>query len=238
VAARAEVEAPAGADPDRFARAMAAIDAANADDPFTIVVDGVERPKEQAHAEAMVVRVRRFDPQADEAQLLAARAHHLRRWAHPRDAEPEGRAGYLRWRAEAKRRHAAEVGEILSAVGYDAATIERVQDLVAKKGLGRGDRPDVDGRPDPFQVHEDALCLVFLTTQFDDLVDKLGDERTVDVLARTLPKMGDRGRAAALALDLTDRQQALVAAALDRLDATPDESEAGGGAGAERESAS
>jgi len=196
---------------------MAAIDEANAGDPVTIRIDGVERPKEQAHAEAMTEWVLRFDPDADEAQLLAARAHHLRRWAHPRSAEPEGRAGYLRWRAEAKRRHAAEVGEILATVGYDAATIERVQDLVAKKGLGKGNRPDVDGRPDPFQVHEDALCLVFLTTQFDDLIDKLGDDRTVDVLVRTLPKMGDRGRAAALALDLSERQRRLVEAALARL---------------------
>ncbi len=213
----AEVVAPAGADAERFARAIAAIDAANADDPNTIVVDGVERPKEQAHAEAMGEWVRRFDPEADEAQLIAARAHHLRRWAHPRDAEPEGRAGYLRWRADAKRRHAADVGEILTEVGYDPATIGRVQDLVAKKGLGRGDRPDVDGRPDPFQVHEDALCLVFLTTQLDELTDKLGDDRTIDVLARTLPKMGDRGRSAALALDLTDHQRALVGAALERV---------------------
>jgi hypothetical protein len=217
VAPPAEPTAPTGADPDRFVRAIAAIDAANADDPNTIVVDGVVRPKEQAHAEAMTDWVRRFDPDAGEAQLLAARAHHLRRWSYPRSSEPDGRAGYLRWRAEAKRRHAAEVGEILRSEGYDADTIAMVQDLVAKKGLGRGDRPDVDGRPDPFQVHEDALCLVFLTTQFDDLVDRLGDDKTVDVLARTLPKMGDRGRAAALALDLTDRQRALVGAALERL---------------------
>ncbi|HEY6531735.1 MAG TPA: DUF4202 domain-containing protein [Acidimicrobiales bacterium] len=211
------VEAPEGADPARFALAIAAIDAANADDPNTIVVDGVERPKEQAHAEAMTRWVRQLDRDADEAQLLAARAHHLRRWAHPRSAEPDGRAGYLRWRAEAKRRHAADVGEILAGVGYDADTVARVQDLVAKKGLGRGDRPDVGGRPDPFQVHEDALCLVFLTTQFDELVDKLGDDKTVDVLARTLAKMGDRGRSEALALDLDERQMALVGLALERL---------------------
>jgi hypothetical protein len=214
----AETDPPAGADPQRFVRAVAAIDAANADDPTTLVVDGVERPKEQAHAEAMTTWVLRLDPDADEAQLLAARAHHLRRWAHPRSAEPEGRAGYLRWRAEAKRRHAHEVGEILTAVGYDHELVGRVQDLVAKRGLGRGDRPDVDGRPDPFQVHEDALCLVFLTTQFDPLAEKLGDDKVVDVLARTLAKMGDRGRGAALALDLDDRQRSLVAAALRRLD--------------------
>jgi len=34
----------------RLARAIAAIDAANADDPETIVVNGETRPKEQAHA--------------------------------------------------------------------------------------------------------------------------------------------------------------------------------------------
>jgi hypothetical protein len=52
---------------------LAAIDAANAGDPFTIVVDGVERPKEQAHAEAMVTWVRRFDPDfADVATRSAA----------------------------------------------------------------------------------------------------------------------------------------------------------------------
>jgi hypothetical protein len=214
-----EVEAPAGADPDRFAAAIAAIDAANADDPNTIVVDGAPRPKEQAHAEAMTAWVRRLDPDADETQLLAARAHHLRRWAYPRHAEPEGREGYLRWRAEAKRRHAAEVGELLAAAGYDDASVAAVQDLVAKKGLGRGDRPDVDGRPAAVQVHEDALCLVFLTTQLAGLAERLGDDKTVDVLARTLPKMGRRGRTAALALDLDDDQRRLLAAALDRVTA-------------------
>jgi hypothetical protein len=211
------VEGAGGGEVSRFERAIAAIDAANADDPNTIVVDGVERPKEQAHAEAMTEWVGRLDRDADEAQLLAARAHHLRRWAHPRSAEPDGRAGYLRWRAEAKRRHATEVGEILAGVGYDTETIDRVQALVAKRGLGRGDRPDVDGRPDPFQVHEDALCLVFLTTQFDELLEKVGDEKTIVVLARTLAKMGDRGRAEALALDLDQRQLALVGAALEQL---------------------
>ena len=97
---------PPGADPDRFAAALEAIDEANAGDPNVLVVEGVPRPKELAHAEAMTGWVRRLDPEADEVQLLAARAHHLRRWTHPRSAEPEGRAGYLRWRTEAKRRQA------------------------------------------------------------------------------------------------------------------------------------
>lgn len=202
---------------DRFTRAIAAIDSANADDPFTVVIDGVERPKELAHAEMMGDWVRRLDPEADQAQMLAARAHHLRRWAYPRESEPDGRAGYLRWRTEARRRHSVAVGEILATVGYGDETIERVQALVSKKGLGKGDLPDVGGRPVAVQVHEDALCLVFLETQFVPLAEKLGDERTVDVLVRTLPKMGERGRQAASELDFDAPCRTLVEAAMQRL---------------------
>ena len=69
---------------ERLAAALAAIDAANADDPNVIMVDGVERPKELAHAELMTRWVRTLDPQCSEEQMLAARAHHLRRWTIPR----------------------------------------------------------------------------------------------------------------------------------------------------------
>jgi hypothetical protein len=187
---------PAAGGGTRLERALAAIDAANADDPVTLVVDGVERPKELAHAEMMTAWVRRLDPAATEAQILAARAHHLRRWSLPRTDYPEGRAGYLRWRTTLKRQHATEVGEILREAGYDDATVERVQQIVRKEGLGR----------DPaVQVHEDALCLVFLQTQLADVAEQLGDDKTVDVVQKTARKMSPRGlaEAAALALDPT-----------------------------------
>jgi hypothetical protein len=190
---------------DRFARAIAAIDAANADDPATIEVDGERRPKEQAHAEMMTEWVARLDPDADEAQLLAARAHHLRRWAIPRADHPDGRAGYLRWRTALKRRHAEDVAAILSAEGYDPATVARVQGIVRKEGLGRDAA---------VQTHEDALCLVFLQTQFDELIERLGHDKSVDVVAKTIAKMSDRGREVALGLPLSDEGAAVVAAAL------------------------
>ena len=208
----------------RFDNAVAAIDAANADDPFTItyVLDGAEvtRPKELAHSELMCEWVKTLDPEADDAQLLAARAHHLRRWTLPRSDYPEGRAGYLKWRSDARKHHSALVGEILADVGYGTDgddTIERVQALVSKQGLGKGGLADVDGRSPAVQVHEDALCLVFLQTQFVPVAEQLGDEKTIDVLVRTVPKMGPRGQAAALALDLDPHCASLVAAALDRL---------------------
>ncbi len=183
-------------DTDRFARAIAAIDAANAGDPNTIVVDGVERPKEQAHAELMTEWVERLDPEADEAQRLAALAHHLRRWSVPRSSYPEGRAGYLRWRTALKRQHAEEVAAILTDAGYEDAVVDRVRDIVAKRGLGTDQA---------VQTHEDALCLVFLRTQLDELADQLGDDHIVEVLRKTAAKMSDGGIARAAALPLSER---------------------------------
>src|SRR5690606_24260750 len=130
---------------DRLAAAIAAIDAANADDPHTVTIDGVLLPKERAHAELVTEWVRRLDPSAGSAQLLAARANHLRRWVIRRGDYPEGRAGYRRWRNAQKVRQADEVAEILESVGYGRALIERVQQIIRKEGLHR----------DPaVQVHE------------------------------------------------------------------------------------
>jgi hypothetical protein len=191
---------------DRLERALSAIDAANADDPFTLVFEGVERPKEQLHAELMTTWVRRLDPEATDEQLIAARAHHLRRWSVPRDAYPDGRAGYLRWRTALKQQHAEEVAAILRDVGYDDEAIARVQQIVRKQGIGR----------DPaVQVHEDALCLVFLETQFDELIERLGEDKTIDVLRKTAKKMSPAGLEAAQGLHYSPQAAQLLGRALD-----------------------
>jgi hypothetical protein len=190
---------------DRLARAIAAIDAVNADDPETLEVRGEVRPKEQAHAELMTEWVSRLDPDATDAQLVAARAHHLRRWSIPRDSYPEGRGGYLRWRTALKKQHAEEVAAILEGVGYPPGVIERVQHIVRKDDLEN----------DPMvQTHEDALCLVFLETQLLDLARDQGDDKTVDIIRKTVLKMSEQGIAAALALDLPPDAVALVRRAL------------------------
>ncbi|MEZ5178962.1 MAG: DUF4202 domain-containing protein [Acidimicrobiales bacterium] len=192
----------------RLEQALAAIDAANAADPNEVVVDGVARPKELLHAERMTHWLHVLAPSPTEAQLLAARAHHIRRWVSPRDTYPAGRAGYHRWRRDQRERQAHEVGELLSSVGYERPEIEQVQAIVAKEGLGR----------DPLvQVHEDALCLVFLELQFDELALQLGDEHTIRVVRRTARKMSPAGLAATSAIGFTPRCERLLAAALDSL---------------------
>lgn len=186
---------------DRLTAAFEAIDAANADDPHTIVVRGERRPKELGHAELATEWLARLRPDASEALRLAVRAAHVRRWAIPRSSYPEGRAGYLRWRKALKDLHMAEVGRILGTVGYDEATTWRVQAIVGKRGLGTD--PDV-------QVLEDVLCLVFLETQLHDLAARLAPDHAVEVIRRTLPKMSDEAKQVALALDLPAEDRALL----------------------------
>jgi hypothetical protein len=189
----------------RFEAALRAIDEANADDPNTIEIDGVVVPKELGHARLMTEWVQRLDAAATDAQLLAARAHHLRRWVVPRTSYPEGRAGYLRWRTDQKRRHAEEVAVILANAGYEPEVIDRVQAIVRKEGLAR----------DPaVQTHEDALCLVFLQTQLAETAADLGHDKAVDVLRKTARKMSERGLAAAATLPYDDDNRRLLAEAL------------------------
>jgi hypothetical protein len=191
---------------ERFVRAMDAIDAANADDPNTIEVHGEMRPKELVHAELMTEWVHRLRPDASEALLLAARAHHLRRWVLPRSDYPEGRAGYLRWRRHLHQLHASDVGRILTETGYDDDTVARVQALVAKR-----DQPARGVSDDPeTRAMEDALCLVFLTTQVRSLAERLDDDKMVEVVRKVLRKMSPEGVTAALRLSLDGRDRALI----------------------------
>src|SRR3546814_16250915 len=134
----------------------------------------------------MLAWVQRLDPTADEAQLLAARASHLRRWSIARTSYPEGRAGYLRWRSDLRKQHAAEVTEILTPAGYESATAERVSAIVGKVGLGSD--PAVQG-------HEDDLCILFIQPQLAPTAQRLGAHKPASVLATTSCKLSRTGKA-------------------------------------------
>jgi len=188
-----------------LAAASAAIDEANAGDPTVVEIDGSSRPLAMAHGELAVEWLRRLDPSAGDVQQLAARAHHLRRWESPRSSYPEGRAGYLRWRADAKRRHAEQVAAILETAGFGPEEVTRVQQLIRKEGLATDPQA---------QLHEDAVCLAFLDTQLEALTEQLGEERTVEVLRKTARKMSPAGLAAAGGARLSERGRRLLHAAL------------------------
>ena len=191
--------------PARFDRAIRRFDTANAADPNREVMDGVELPRELLYALRLTDWVLSLQPEASEALRLAARCQHLCRWESPRSNYPMDRAGYLRWRADLKKFHAAQSGAILREVGYGEEMIVRVQALNLKKDLGKD--PDC-------QVLEDALCLVFLQYQLADLAAKTDDEKVINALKKSWAKMSEQGRAEALKLSYGERELALVKAAL------------------------
>lgn len=182
-----------GEDPNRFRRAAEAVDDFNRKDPRRRTEDGEAVPLELWYARRLTEWVLRLDPGASEALRLAARAQHIGRWTVPRERYPEGRGGYLRWREDLKKYHAETAGGLLAAAGYDAAFMERVRSLILKKDI-RGDRDT--------QTLEDALCLVFLETQFAELKDKTPDDKMREIVRKTWKKMGPQGQKAALGLPL------------------------------------
>lgn len=185
----------------RFAQALALIDEANSADPNTLTVRGLPRPKELAHAEMVTAWVRRLRPEASEPLLLAARAHHIRRWLLPRTAYPAGRHGYLEWKTELRRRHAADLRAILTTAGYDPPAIDRACAILQKHGLTRD--PEV-------RTLEDALCLVFLETQYEETAAKLDRVKMIDVLRKSIGKMSPEGVQAAAALPLPEHLRTML----------------------------
>jgi len=163
-------------DEARFERAIAAIDAANADDPHD---------KELRQAELATKWVRRLRPDASEALLLATRGHHVRRWTIPRDSYPDGRRGFLRWRRDLQRQHAADLAQLLGAEGYDDSMVSRVQDIVQKRQLTTD--PEV-------QAFEDALCLVFAEDQLAEFASRVDKDKLDDIIEKTKVKMSPEGR--------------------------------------------
>jgi hypothetical protein len=189
----------------RYAVASVAIDRENALDPTRVHVRGLELPLALAHGQFAAEWVTSLHPDADELLLLAARAHHLRRWELPRSQYPEGKAGYLRWKRDQRQRHAAEVATLLAPLGYDEAEIAQVQAWIRRDQLATDHGS---------QAVEDAACLVFIETQLADVAAKLDRDHLIDVIRKTAKKMSPGALDAVALIPLGDAERQLLAAAL------------------------
>ncbi|MCB0211192.1 MAG: DUF4202 domain-containing protein [Anaerolineae bacterium] len=190
---------------DKLKHAIEKIDAANADDPNLMEDEGQMRPVELVHAERRTDWIYKLvgDDASDEL-LLAARGQHIRRWEIPRDSYARDRASYLQWRNDLKKFHAEKTTEIMKDVGYDDAAADRVTNLILKKRLKLD--PEV-------QALEDALCLVFLETQFTEFAKQEADKIT-NILRKTWRKMSPQGQQFALQLPMSEEDLQIVEAAL------------------------
>ncbi|GGM87046.1 hypothetical protein GCM10010967_19260 [Dyadobacter beijingensis] len=189
----------------RLEEAFELFDNYNKRSPEHILWDGVDYPAEYFYAIKLHDWVTKLSPDADESLLLASRCQHIGRWEIARKSYPDGRVGYLKWRSDLSKYHAGIAAEILSEVGYDEETITRVRHIVLKQRL-KAD-PDV-------QTMENALCLVFLQYQYDDLIAKMTEEKMIDILRKTWGKMSAPGQEAALSLPYSEQGRDLILRAL------------------------
>ncbi|MGA8170465.1 MAG: DUF4202 domain-containing protein [Methylocystis sp.] len=204
------MSADAPGDDARLAAVLAAIDAANADDPRKCVVDGRELAFEQLYSARMNAHLTRIYAHPSALLRIAAQAQHLRRWEILRADFPPGRHGYNDWRKRCRIHHAELVGKIMRDRGYSEAEAAHVGALIRKEQL----------KKDPeSQALENVAAVVFLAYYFDEFLAKYADyddDKIVDILGKTLCKMSPRGHAAALELPLPERSRALIAAAIEK----------------------
>ncbi|MGV3704567.1 MAG: DUF4202 domain-containing protein [Arcticibacter sp.] len=189
----------------RLEQAFELFDEYNKQCPEQITWNDQIYPAEYFYAVELYNWVKKLQPDANEFLLLASRSQHIGRWEIARTQYPEGRTGYLNWRSDLGKFHAAKAGELLEQAGYSAEEIERVQQIIRKQRL----KLDAD-----VQVIENALCLVFLEFQFDDLISKLSEEKMINVLRKTWKKMSEEGHNAALKLQYSPLASELISKAL------------------------
>jgi hypothetical protein len=194
-------------DLQRFDAAIRRFDEENSHDPNQETIAGVSQPRELVHARWLTEWVMKLCPEASEELRLAARCQHICRWLVPRDSYPMTRVGYLKWREGLKKFHADKAGEILAKVGYPAEVISIVQNLNLKKNFPQ----DPESR-----VLEDALCLVFLERQLEDLAQKTTDEKVINALKKSWIKMTPTAREIAKSLSYGPRATLLLTQALDQ----------------------
>src|SRR5262245_3575204 len=119
----------------RLADVLAAIDAANAQDPHTVEVDGRREPAELVYGQRMSETLARLAPRASEHLQIAARGQHIERWTSPRKSYPDGRVGYLKRRKDLQDFHARRLAGLMTAAGYGEGDIARVGSLIRKERL-------------------------------------------------------------------------------------------------------
>jgi Domain of unknown function (DUF4202) len=166
--------------------AFAAIDAANAADPTQ---EGGQ-PAALLYGQRMTHELDRLFPDASEPLKIAARGQHIERWLLSRKDYPDGKEGYLAWRREQARRHAARVAGIMADAGYDAEAIAATEKMLRKEGIKR----DAE-----VQALEDVICFVFFRWYFQPFAASRQPSDILDIVQKTARKMSAEGRARALA---------------------------------------
>jgi hypothetical protein len=190
---------------EQLEKAIERIDAENAADPHRVSDSGLDISSEILYSRRMSGWLERLYPGASIPLRIAARAQHIRRWEIPRGSYPMDRVGYHRWRTGLYSFHADVTAKILSEIGFEQSTIDRVRSLLKKERL----KADAET-----QALEDVICVVFLENYFAEFAAKHEAEKVIGILKRTWAKMSPVGQAAALRLPMSAEAAELIGRAL------------------------
>ena len=169
----------------RLQTAFAAIDQANSADPNQS--DG--QPVELLYGQRMTEEQLALYPDASEPLRIACRGQHIERWTLPRHDFPMDRPGYLAWRTEQGRRHAARVAAIMRDAGYPEPDIEHAEKMLMKQGIKR------DG---DVQALEDVACFTFIRWYMGPFSQTRDPDEMLRIVEKTARKMSPMARARAL----------------------------------------
>ena len=179
-----------------------AIDQANSQDPSMIIFQGKNQPSEWVYSQRMATCLNRFVPNASAPLAIAVYGQHIKRWQIPRSDYPEGKVGYHNWRNHLKAFHSQEVTKIMEQQGYDKGDTDRVEAIMSKRLLGKGDTE--------CQSFEDVICLVFLESYLGAFAEKHPEDKVIPIIQKTWKKMSPRAQEMALALKLGTAEQELI----------------------------
>ena len=169
----------------RLQTAFAAIDQANSADPN--LTDG--QPNELLYGQRMTAEQQALYPEASDPLRIACRGQHIERWTLPRNAYPMDRPGYLAWRTEQGRRHAARVAGIMRDAGYPDDEVQHAEKMLMKQGIKR------DG---DVQALEDTACFTFIRWYMGPFAEGRDPEELQRIVEKTARKMSSMARARAL----------------------------------------
>ncbi|MCH2107960.1 MAG: DUF4202 domain-containing protein [Polyangiaceae bacterium] len=192
-------------DAEQVAEVQQRLNELNSADPHFLEHEGRQVPKELLEAERREAWVRRLVPEPSPALLIASRGQHVERWKSLRSDYPEGRVGYLKWRKDLSKAHAATTMRIAREVGVAESTVEAIGTIIRKEKL----KTNADS-----QAIEDALCLSFLEFEYDAFIEKYNDEQVVNILQKTWGKMSEKAHDLALQLHFEGRGKTLILRAL------------------------
>jgi hypothetical protein len=189
----------------RLAAAFRLFDVYNEQDPNKMVWNKISYPVEYFFALQVHNWITILYPNASEALLLASRSQHIGRWTSARTGYPEGKAGYLKWRLNLAKFHAAKASELMQQAGYETDIINKVSHIILKKNLKKDHE---------VQAMENALCLVFLQFQYEEFIYKHEEQKLIRILQKSWAKMSQPGRDAALTIGYSEKGKALFQKAL------------------------